>query len=610
MARRTQLFTQMPWTGGVNTSVDSGVLPPNDLTVADNVIFSSAASRLKREGFSYFDTAIPASATRSSSGTTRTIVFASSVDIASPKDQILVVGEKINVTGSSNSVYNCTAGTIASVSTTTITYTFSGATSVSESSTADTGIVVTKSSNVLACIDFWYYDTTSHTKLQTVVQATDQALFFRHDSAGRRTQITKDAGAAAITGTLTSVDLLPFNEKLIITMSGYGNTPKIFAPAVDNAWRDLGGSPPDAEFMREHQGRIWMNDKLNLDLLHFSATFDETLWKGVGDSGALPVSQGDGDPVGISAIYPPFKDMLIIGKGNKAYKMVGFAPEEYQIVPLSTGIGAISHQSCVAVDLDDVVFASRRGFHTAVATDTTGDFESNFLSKNIQPSFNRFKPSRLQFIRGVYIPTLNSIAYAVSEAEDTYHTSLWLYNVEYKAWYRWPNANAQSVCKWLDTTTKERLLFGNNAGRLVAAQNSTNTDFATTATAFRVKSGQIYVDNNPQTMKAFKKLSLLFKPRGDYAFQVYFKVDNYPVQALNFEQSAGSATLGTTLVLGTSVLASENVLAPFTRDIEGYGRGCSIEVLQSALSAQVELYGMMIEYENIDIADEVVLSGD
>ena len=110
-------------------------------------------------------------------------------------------------------------------------------------------------------------------------------------------------------------------------------------------------------------------------------------------------------------------------------------------------------------------------------------------------------------------------------------------------------------------------------------------------------------------MKAFKRLSLLFKPRGNYLFTVYFKVDNFPVQAMTFTQTASGDKLGTTFTLGTSILGSNNNLAPFSQDIVGYGRGCTIEIFQSGLEAQVEIYGLTIEYENADIANEVLSQG-
>lgn len=53
MPSRTQLFLQLPWIGGVNTSIDEAMIPSNQLTVADNVVFDTRGSRRKREGISY-----------------------------------------------------------------------------------------------------------------------------------------------------------------------------------------------------------------------------------------------------------------------------------------------------------------------------------------------------------------------------------------------------------------------------------------------------------------------------------------------------------------------------------------------------------------------------
>lgn len=53
MASRTQLFQLLPWIGGLNTSVDESMIPSNQLTVADNVIFDTRGSRKKREGIEF-----------------------------------------------------------------------------------------------------------------------------------------------------------------------------------------------------------------------------------------------------------------------------------------------------------------------------------------------------------------------------------------------------------------------------------------------------------------------------------------------------------------------------------------------------------------------------
>lgn len=620
MSRRTQLYQLLPWTGGVNSSVDSGVLPENDLVQADNVIFSTNGSRLKREGINYFDTDIPAVIKRSSSGTTRTLVFASSISLSGPTDSIIVVGENLNVSGAGNSNYNSDSCVVASIATTTttndtITYTFVGATSVTESIVTDTTAVVERNYDILAVMDAWYYDSGTNTKKQILFSGTSQGKFFIYDVNGRRTQIAKaGSGATSIVGPLTGIDLLLFNNKVIIAMSGVGNTPKVYDPTSAATWADLPGSPPDANFMREHLGRIWTDDKMALDRLQYSATFDETSWQGVADSGILDISIGDNDPVGISAILPPFKGVLVVNKGLESRQVTGNAPENFQIVPASEGIGSASHKACVAVDNDDVYFMSRAGFHSLVATVEYGDFKTKFISRNIQNTFNSWTPSKLKFVQGAYVSPINSVAYSVAESGHLKPNSIWLYNptIMHKdgrqgVWYRWPDLNAQSLCTRLDND-ELKLVFGDSIGRVSIAQNGTYTDYGDTGIPYRIKSGALYVDGNPNTIKAFKRASLLFKPRGNFNFTAYFKVDNFPVQPMVFSQSTAGAKLGVDFNLGFSQLGSNNNLAPFSQDVVGYGRGCTIEIFQSGLDAQVEIYGLVVEYEVADISNEVLLA--
>ena len=616
MARRTQLFSRIPWTGGVNTSVDAGVLPSNDLVQADNVVFSTSGSRNKREGFSYFDTAVPAVASRSSSGTTRTLIFASSVNIASPADAILVVGERIKVVSAGNSNYNTTDGVIATITTTnttndTITYTFSGASALTEGATADTAATVTRARPYIGVLDVWYYSTGNQVKEQTAVAVNDYGLMFRFDTSGRRTQIVKSGSGATslVTTPLTTVDMRMYNNKLIIAMSGVGNTPKYFDPNSTNEWKDLPNAP-DGQYLQEHLGRLWMDNKLDIDRLYFSETFDETVWSGVGDSGAIYIGSGDGDTRAISAIFPPFRGRLIVGKGNKVYQITGEAPEEFFISELAGGQGVAGHKSVVPVELDDLYYFSGKGIHSINTTQQFGDFTSRFLSARIQRTFNDWPPGNLKFSQGIYLPAINSVMWTVTEDGASAGTSLWLFNPTIPnedgsqgVWFRWPDLYPQSICVRRQSGY-DRPLCGVTGGRLIIGLNGLYSDMSVSST-FRVKTGAIYVDNNPQTVKMFKKLTMLFKPRGSYNFTVYFKVDNMPPQALSFSQRVQGATLGTTLTLGTSTIGNEAVLAPYTADIYGHGRGCSIEVFQTGLESQVEIYGFIIEYESADVSDEV-----
>ena len=50
MPKRTVLFNQLPWNGGLNTSVDPGMIQPNQLIQADNIVFDTSGARKKRLG--------------------------------------------------------------------------------------------------------------------------------------------------------------------------------------------------------------------------------------------------------------------------------------------------------------------------------------------------------------------------------------------------------------------------------------------------------------------------------------------------------------------------------------------------------------------------------
>ncbi len=605
---------RIPWTGGVNSSVDPGVLPANDLVQADNVIFTVSGTRTTREGFDYFDTAMPAVSKRSSSGTTRTIVFASTIKASGPSDHILCVGEAITVSSvhaSYNGNYTVATITTTTVTNDTITYTAVG--SLTEASTSSSGSVA-RNYTIIGLHDLWYFNSSNNNKEQYKIGVTSTGKFYRYDTNGKRVELTMSgAGATALAiPTLTTADMHTYNNKLIIFLSGIGNTPKYWDPmgGVDE-WKDVPNAP-DASMAREHLGRLFANDKTDKDLLHFCTTFDETEWQGVGDSGGIYVGINDGDPVGISAIKPPFKGRLFVDKGQRSFQVQGEDPETFQVISVSNGIGSASHKAAVSVDLDDVFYFSQRGAHSVITTDQFGDFQNKFLSREIQLTFNEWSTSRLPFMQGAYLPNLNSVVWNVAEGGQTSANALWLYNPtiqkeggETGVWFRWPDIDAQSLAAVLEDGAV-RLLCGTSDGRLLIGQNGDFTDYGTSGISFRVKTGTLYPDGNLQSVKAFKKITLFYKPRGRFSFTAYFKVDNFAPQAVSFTQTIQGDILGDDFTPGTSVLGADAALAPYTKDVYGIGRGFSLEIFQSSVGAQVEIYGFAVEYESADIADEVI----
>jgi hypothetical protein len=531
MPLRTTLFQQFPWVGGLNTSIDESLIPPNQLTVADNVIFDTRGSRKKRDGVRF----------------------------------------------------NWDTGT-------------------------------NSSHTIIGLHDYWFGATT---RVQKLVGVSSNGTIYSY-TGGTRSTLT-DSGTA-YSGTLTTCSVITFNNKAIIAVDGGSNVLKYWDGSGNI--QDLPGTPPKASILREHIGRIWCNDKENPDRLHYSPVADHTKWLGAGDSGAIDIGVGDGDPEGITAIFPSFKGDLFVAKRTKLYRITGYAPELMQIQLISSGVGCVSHNSIAQIDQDDCMWVSDKGVHSLAATANYGDFTSNYVSIDIQKTFNDdFDRSRLKYCWGAYLPTINSVAFTFTEESglnrvnttNTINNAVYLYNIPLKAWYRWPDVSCQSLVVANDSD-KKRFYFGTHTTRVSKSFNGTNYDIDSagthTAIRFRIVTGLIFPDSNPYTIKGLKRFVIYYKPRGSHTVSVNVKVDNLsldPANSLNFSETSSSDLLGSTFILGTSILGYDVSLGPYTRHIDGFGRGCKITIEQNGIDEEVEIQGFALEFEAAGTNSEVVL---
>lgn len=522
MPLSTELFTQFPWVGGLNTSQDPSTIEPNELVQADHLVFGVRGSRKKRDGIDF-----------------------------SWDDQ-------------SN-------------------------TSVS----------------VLALKDFWY-GTTSRTQARVGI-CSDKTIYSYTGSGVRSADLF---GGTAWGSAITRVSTEVLNNLLIVAVDGTSNVMKKWTGSGNFA--DLGVSPPQASICRVHKGRLFTNDKTNVDRLHYSPIQDPESWNGAGDSGAIPIGLGDGDPEGITAIFPTFKGNLFVAKRTKLYRVVTDGdPVDWTVELVSSGVGCVSHNSVVAVDQDDMMFVSERGFHTLAATTTFGDFSSTFLSASIQQSFNNdFTRSRLKFIQGVYLPEINSVAWAVTDEDvsASYNGAIWLYNLSLKAWYRWPDIACESIGLFRDSD-QLRLYIGTNSGRVAKAFNGTvydvNTSGTNTAIPMILKTGRIFPGVIPFSEKGFKRFSLIYGPEGAHTITASLVIDAFPAQSLAFNETIGD-TLDGTFILDQSYLAGGLLVAPYSFSIDGYGRSFELTLYQSGVNERCEIQGFMIEYEQAGLNQEVV----
>jgi hypothetical protein len=407
---------------------------------------------------------------------------------------------------------------------------------------------------------------------------------------------------------VTRASSITFNERYICCPNA---KPIKYRPEDDtDYYYDLEGNPPKSNSASEFLGRLILNDIEARDRLHYSTTSEHEEWQGTGDSGYLDIGVGDGDPDGILAVSPVFKNRIFVGKGMRIYQVIEDSVLIMVAEAITQGLGCAGHRSFVPVDFDDLLFISQRGVHSIAATDSYGDFTSAYLTKKIQPTFNDWTPGALYKTAPVYIPNLNSVAFNVTGAAQSAPSEFWFYNVQQQEWYKWPDWSPTAACARVSSTSNRKLLFADNDGKLYQDQNGDYTDAdgagGTVGYRYKIRTGSIYVDGNPQTIKGYKNISFLFRAAGRYSFTVKVWVDNIEQQTRTIAQTVAGDALGTAFILGTSVLGASTAFAPYTVPIEGYGRSIRFEIENANQDEQVEIYGYIIEYEGADIAPEVL----
>lgn len=620
MALRTKLFQQFPWVGGVNTSVDDSMIPPNQLVQADNVIFDFRGTRRKREGIKYnFDD-------RDNSSNNEYGLFEFWFGTSSRQKKFVSIN-------ANKQIYSYTTGGISTLILdgglpwTDITDQFSFLTFNNKMFVATTGAnnLIKQwdgSSPAVQDVKNTYNHTiqgTGRSSLGTTRTLVLESTFKGLNGDYIIVENATGPNAAFYNGTYQVTSLSTTNVTND-TITYTAALPLTEGPTAD-ADMDINGTAPLASIIREHLGRIWTNDKTNRDRLHYSGTNNHEQWLGFGDSAALDIGIGDGDPEGITAIFPSFKGELFVAKKTKLYRISGYSPETFVVKLVSSGIGCIAHNSIVQVDQDDMFFVSEKGIHSIAATANFGDFNSSYISADIQKTFNEnFSKSRLKYVQGGYLPTINSIVFAFTDSNLpnainttlTVNNSLWFYNIQFKMWYRWPDIPCQSLMVATDGD-KKRFYFGAHTGRILKSFSGNNSDLDYNGDKMSIKfkcvTGQISLDNNIYTVKGFKRFILYYKPQGVDPITVTIRIDNIeqdPVNILEYNEIALGILLGIDFILGDSELGFNARLAAYTRSIDGFGHSCRI-VIEESGDQPVEIQGFGIEYEDAGTAPEVIL---
>ncbi len=605
MPSRTQFIKFLPWTGGLNSSNDEGAIPAGDLVIQDNIVIGANDSKKSRESIDHnFDNVANGALTVVGQ---HDYWFGSAGSKTQRRMRVMSDGTIRSETGGTTTALTVNgkawSGTLTSASMVTFNEKLI--------------IAVTGSTNV---VKYW----TGSGAVEDLPGGLGQASAARSSATTTRTirlgtsflgvvgdyVIVSGMGAASYNGTF---------EVLTITTGSVTNDTITYTAGTsvnEGNTADTAGTitlvAPRASILGEHLGRIWSNDKTNNDRLHFCETFNHIKWLGYGDSGAIDIAPGDGDPKGIVG-FKSFQGDMHVGKSRKLYRVVGTAPELFNVVLSSDGIGFVSHDAVCTVDDAACVFVSEKGVHDLATTDTYGSFATTYLSYDIQNTFNDdWAKSRQANIKAVYLDTINCVVVAVTnEANEprvnttaAINNTLYFYNVPKKKWYRWSDLSCQSLLLANDSD-KKRLYLGTHYSRVSKTFTGDTSDVSKTGTDTQIKyklhTGRFYPAGDPYRRVGFKRFIIYYRPRGTNNITVNVKIDDQrlaPENSFNFNESSGGTPLGTGFTLGSTPLGSSRSMTYFSRPLTGIGSGCKVEIEQTATAGEAEIIGFAIEFED------------
>lgn len=271
----------------------------------------------------------------------------------------------------------------------------------------------------------------------------------------------------------------------------------------------LGGTPPSVgNYPTVHRGRLWMTGTGTTgSTLFYSATNDAEDWSTGGGGGNVLVSRGyDGNLTGLAS----FMGSLIMFKRSSTYRYAPTASiSELNIQPLTMSIGAISQQVIGEVNTGNKSYLSafsERGIEALYATNTSGGFDYQNISRWIKPIIDRRSMATMSSAFTLWNQDRKElyVFYPAGSATVPSEGMIGNFARERKP-PRWTSADFQNLtagCIFNDSNTNYYQYVGDTNGRVYQMNVKTLTTRIGSAFTSRLYS-KVYTQKRPNYMKEY-----------------------------------------------------------------------------------------------------------
>jgi hypothetical protein len=169
-----------------------------------------------------------------------------------------------------------------------------------------------------------------------------------------------------------------------------------------------------------------------------------------------------------------------------------------------------------------------------------------------------------------------------------------IYNIEFGTWTVWKDINARCVTIGY-LNNKKQLLIGRENGTIAYLNREARTDFGDSYNS-RFKTGVLYPGGDMTVERRYLSLTVLVSSTANASIGVSWNIDGRSDNTSTFTIGSDNDLLGTTFVLGTSVLGIGQFL-PVTVTLDGHGTGIQLEFSVQS-DGDVEFYGFILEVED------------
>lgn len=400
------------------------------------------------------------------------------------------------------------------------------------------------------------------------------------------------------------VTFVKFQGLLIICFDDGVTTPKAWTGT--GLLQELSNDAPKGGFGMVWLNKLWMPDpEVPGRILHTATgTVDFT----GGDSGSLDLDPNDGDPDGLTAIFPPFFSALYVTKRFSVYKIqrVVFSDTVlFSVVKISDGIGCISHNA-VAAAPQQIFFPSDEGIHYFVTSDKISEIDTEDFSIPVQPLWTEqtnFK--RARYMQGIYDRDLKSYILIYPSTSRNFPNDVWGYSLVARKWYRWRNYNQTAIFRYVDKVTRKiKTAVGSAKGELGFIDLNKTTDYGEPIN-IAIQTGIICPDGSPDDQYNFHAFSPLFVPQISGKFTVTYKIDGRVIETLEFNMAdlGDGDLLGIDFILGQSFLGGLPQVKLDKRTIRGSGMMYELYIEHFGTGFEdsdgFEMFGIFVDVDRV-----------